>query len=118
MLQKTNLHYLLLEAYNLRSSYLKNPLMSFDIILYGSWATQITILKALEEHKIKPIHVSRTNAEAIIGTLYAASVNWTQRLDLFKNTSIFRTSRYTRYKPMHINSEKFYNSLKNITSKW
>ena len=89
--------------------------MSIGLVLSGGGArgaAQIGAIKALEEFGISPTHVSGTSAGAIVGSLYAAGVNWSEMLHFFKTISIFQTNRYARNKPGFINSENFYDDLK------
>jgi len=88
--------------------------MNIGLVLSGGGvrgAAHIGVIKALEEHNIKPTHISGTSAGAIVGALYAAGVHWSDILTFFKSVSIFKTTRYARNKPGFINSDKFYEDL-------
>ncbi|ARV15063.1 patatin-like phospholipase family protein [Polaribacter sp. SA4-12] len=55
--------------------------------------------EALEEFGISPTHIYGTSAGAILGSLYAADINWSEILHFFKTIPIFQTNRYARNKP-------------------
>jgi len=75
-------------------------------------AAHIGVLKALEEYHILPTHVSGTSAGAIVGSLYAGGVHWSEILNFFKTTSLFTTKRFAFNKPGFLDTEKFYDDLK------
>lgn len=75
-------------------------------------AAHIGVLKALEEYNISPTHVSGTSAGAIVGSLYAGGVHWSEILNFFKSTSLFTTKRFAFNKPGFLDTDKFYDDLK------
>ncbi|MGO3181679.1 MAG: patatin-like phospholipase family protein [Aequorivita sp.] len=92
-----------------------NAMTSIGLVLSGGGArgaAHIGVLKAFEEHNISPTHISGTSVGAIVGSLYAAGVHWSEILSFFKDTSIFHTKRYAFNKPGFLDTEKFYDDLK------
>ena len=64
-------------------------------------------LKALHEMGIRPSLVSGTSAGSIVGAMYAAGHPLDAILDFFKNTPIFKASRFATLKPGLMDSDKF-----------
>lgn len=75
-------------------------------------AAHIGVLKAFEEHGISPSHISGASVGAIVGSLYAAGVQWPDILKFFKTITLFHTKRYAFNKPGFLDSDKFYDDLK------
>ena len=67
----------------------------------------IGALKALHEMGIRPSLVSGTSAGSIVGAMYAAGHPLDAILDFFKNTPIFKASRFATLKPGLMESDKF-----------
>lgn len=89
--------------------------MNIGLVLSGGGArgaAHIGVIKALEEHKIFPTHIAGTSAGAIVGALYANGVGWEEILSFFKTIPIFRPNKYARSKLGFINTETFYDNLK------
>ncbi|MBD1259077.1 patatin-like phospholipase family protein [Maribacter polysiphoniae] len=74
----------------------------------------IGVIKALEEHNIFPDHIAGTSAGAIVGALYANGNTWEEILDFFKLTEVFSINKFALRKPGFIDTEKMYDSFKNI----
>ncbi|MGB5499555.1 MAG: patatin-like phospholipase family protein, partial [Maribacter sp.] len=74
----------------------------------------IGVIKALEEHAIFPTQIAGTSAGAIVGALYANGNTWQEILDFFKTVPIFRIDKFARNKPGFIDTEKLYDSFKNL----
>ncbi|MBD0851129.1 patatin-like phospholipase family protein [Maribacter arenosus] len=74
----------------------------------------IGVIKALEEHQISPDYIAGTSAGAIVGALYAHGKNAQEILDFFKSVDIFSFNNFTMYKPGFIDTEKLYDSFKEI----
>ena len=74
----------------------------------------IGVIKALEEHQISPYYIAGTSAGAIVGALYAHGKNAQEILDFFKSVDIFSFNNFTMYKPGFIDTEKLYDSFKEI----
>lgn len=89
--------------------------MNIGLVLSGGGArgaAHIGVIKALEEEGIHPTHISGASAGAIVGSLYAAGVSWSEILRFFKTITIFSAYRYARNKPGFLNSVNFYDDLK------
>lgn len=89
--------------------------MNTGLVLSGGGikgVAHIGAIKALEEHGIFPTHISGTSAGAIVGSLYAGGVGWSEILDFFKTIPIFHTKRYAYSKPGFLDTEKFYDNFK------
>ncbi len=89
--------------------------MNIGLVLSGGGArgaAHIGAIKALEEYGIFPTHIAGTSAGAIVGVLYAKGINWSEILNFFKTVPIFHRNRYAYKKPGFINTEKFYDNLK------
>ena len=89
--------------------------MNTGLVLSGGGirgVAHIGVIKALEEHNIFPTHISGTSAGAIVGSLYAGGVSWSEILNFFKVIPIFHTRKYARGKPGFIDTEKFYDEFK------
>lgn len=85
--------------------------MTVGLVLSGGGvkgAAHIGAIKALEEYGIHATHVAGTSAGAIVGSLHAAGVGWSEILDFFETVEIFRTTKYAYRKPGFIDTEKFY----------
>jgi NTE family protein len=74
----------------------------------------IGVIKALEEHQISPDYIAGTSAGAIVGALYANGKSSQEILDFFKSVDIFSFNNFTMYKPGFIDTEKLYDSFKEI----
>lgn len=89
--------------------------MNTGLVLSGGGikgVAHIGAIKALEEHGIFPTHIAGTSAGAIVGSLYAGGVGWSEILDFFKTIPIFQTKRYAYSKPGFLDTEKFYDNFK------
>lgn len=62
-------------------------------------AAHIGVLKAFEEYTISPTHISGTSVGAIVGSMYAGGIHWSEILNFIKNTSIFHTKRFALINP-------------------
>lgn len=90
--------------------------MTIGLVLSGGGAkgaAHIGVIKALEEHSIFPTHIAGTSAGAIVGALYANGIGWKEILNFFKTIPIFRPNKYAKSNLGFINTETFYDSLKN-----
>lgn len=74
----------------------------------------IGVLKALEEHRIRPSHIAGTSAGAIVGALYAAGLPWQEILRFFNSVNLFSLQKYAWKKPGLMASHKFYQEFKAI----
>lgn len=75
-------------------------------------AAHIGAIKALEEHGIFPEVISGTSAGALVGALYANGYNYQEMLEFFRNVKIFTFSRFSRRKPGFVDTDSFYDFLK------
>ena len=94
--------------------------MNTGLVLSGGGVrgvAHIGAIKALEQHGIIPTHIAGTSAGAIVGALYANGNGWQEILDFFKTVQIFKIDNFARNKPGFINTEKLYDSFKNILIK-
>ena len=69
-------------------------------------------IKVLQECGIEPTVVSGTSAGSLVGALYAAGHSVETIFEFFKNTAIFKMSNLATRKPGIIDSDKFYEVLK------
>lgn len=74
----------------------------------------IGVLKALEEHRIRPSYISGTSAGAIVGALYAAGLPWQEILRFFNSVNLFSLQKYAWKKPGLVASHKFYQEFKAV----
>jgi len=84
--------------------------MNTGLVLSGGGfrgLAHIGILKALEEHKITPSHISGTSAGAVVGALYASGLRWNEILNFFKEVDIFSIRNFALNKPGFVDTEKF-----------
>lgn len=91
--------------------------MKIGLVLSGGGVrgiAHIGAIKALEENGIFPTHISGTSAGAIVGALYANNIQLEDIFNFFKHTPIFQTQKYALGKPGFVDSEKFYNSFKEL----
>ncbi len=89
--------------------------MNTGLVLSGGGirgVAHIGVIKALEEHGIFPTHIAGTSAGAVVGSLYAGGVGWSEILNFFKTIPIFHTKRYAYSKPGFLDTEKFYDNFK------
>src|SRR5690625_4815861 len=91
--------------------------MNIALVLSGGGArgaAHVGVLKAFEEYGISPTHISGTSIGAIVGAMYAKGIHWSEILFFLKDTSIFRATRYAFNKPGFLDTEKFYDDLKDF----
>ena len=91
--------------------------MNIGLVLSGGGVrgvAHIGAIKALEEAGIYPTHISGTSAGAIVGSLYAAGLDWEEMLHFFKTVPIFKTSKLTFKKPGFIDTEKLADEFKSF----
>ncbi len=89
--------------------------IKYGLVLSGGGVrglAHVGAIKALEEHGISPEYISGASAGAIVGTFYAAGYTCEEMLDFFHHTSIFKINKYAFRKPGILDTEKFYNILK------
>jgi NTE family protein len=89
--------------------------MNLGLVLSGGGirgVAHIGALKAMEEYKLIPTHISGTSAGAVVGGLYAAGIDWPEILYFLKTLPIFHRRRYAFNKPGFIDPEKFYEEFK------
>lgn len=82
----------------------------YGIVLSGGGVRGIAhlgVLKALEEHDIKPEVIAGASAGAIVGAFYAAGHSLEDILYFFKTTSMFSWQNYTYRKPGILDTDKF-----------
>jgi NTE family protein len=85
--------------------------MKIGLVLSGGGvrgAAHIGVIKALEEAKIFPTHISGTSSGAIVGALYAYGYNWKDMLTFYDNIQLLDITKYALGKPGFIDAEKFY----------
>jgi NTE family protein len=85
--------------------------MNVGLVLSGGGmrgAAHIGVIKALEENRIYPTHISGTSAGAIVGALYAYGYDWKTIFQFFKAIQILDFKKYALGKPGIIDAEKFY----------
>ncbi len=70
------------------------------------------VIQVMQECGLEPTVISGTSAGAIAGALYAAGHSIDTIKGIFANTSIFKISNLSRKKPGLIDSDKFYDILK------
>ncbi len=89
--------------------------MKTGLVLSGGGirgVAHIGALKAFDEANVIITHVSGTSAGALVGLLFASGVGWEDINHFFKETSIFHPSRFALNKPGFIDTDKFYQDLK------
>ena len=87
-----------------------NKQHSFGLVLSGGGvkgAAHIGVLKALEEHNIKPSFVSGTSAGALAGAFYACGYSSDDVLKLMTENNFFKLGALTWTQPGMLNAEKF-----------
>lgn len=75
-------------------------------------AAHVGVIKALEEHRIFPTHISGSSAGAIVGALYASGLSCDAILNFFKQVQLVGFTKYALNKPGFIDAEKFYDEFK------
>lgn len=88
-----------------------NTIVNIGLALSGGGmrgVAQIGIIKAIDEYKIRPTHISGSSVGAIIGALYAYGYTWEDILKFFKSIPLFNNTKYALGKPGFIDAEKFY----------
>ena len=66
----------------------------------------VGVLRALEEHGIRPDRVEGTSSGALVGALYAAGYSAPEMLEFFEQKNPFRLSKLAINKPGIIDSDK------------
>jgi len=90
--------------------------MKIGLVLSGGGArgaAHIGVLKAFEEYGVYPTHIAGSSVGAIVGAMYAKGIHWTKMLEFLKETSVFHAKRYAFSKPGFLDTDKFYDDLKN-----
>lgn len=77
-------------------------------------AAHIGVIKALEERKIVPTHISGSSAGAIVGALYAYGYDWKTIYKFFKEIQVMNLKNYALGKPGFIDAEKFYPDFRKL----
>lgn len=67
----------------------------------------IGVIKALEEHGIRPEYVAGASSGAIVGAFHAAGHGWEETLDFFRSVSLFTWGNYAHGKPGMLDTDKF-----------
>lgn len=68
---------------------------TFGLVLSGGGVRALAhagMLKALDEHHLRPAAISGTSGGALVGALYASGKTPEQLLDFFKQTPLFKFS--------------------------
>jgi len=94
---------------NARDAQGKNP-PTYGLVLSGGGvrgAAHSGVIKALEEHGIRPEYIAGASSGAIVGAFYAAGHGWEETLDFFRGMSIFTWGNYARGKPGMLDADKF-----------
>jgi NTE family protein len=85
------------------------PTSGVGIVLSGGGTrglAHVGVLRALEEHGIRPERVAGTSSGAIVGALYAAGYSAPEMLEFFEEKNPFRFSKLAVSKPGIIDSDK------------
>ncbi|EGD34836.1 MULTISPECIES: patatin-like phospholipase family protein [unclassified Capnocytophaga] len=83
---------------------------TFGLVLSGGGVRALAhagILKALEEHELRPSIISGTSGGALIGGLYASGVSPEEMKDFFKSTPLFKFSMFSFGKMGLVDSDKY-----------
>ncbi len=83
---------------------------TFGLVLSGGGVRALAhagMLKALDEHHLRPVVISGTSGGALVGALYASGKTPEQLLDFFKQTPLFKFSMLSLGKMGLINSNKY-----------
>ena len=85
-------------------------LPTYGLVLSGGGmrgVAHIGVIKALEEHGIRPAYISGASSGATVGAFYAAGHGWEETLDFFRGMSIFSWGNYAHGKPGMLDADKF-----------
>lgn len=83
---------------------------TYGLVLSGGGVrgvAHIGVIKALEEHGIRPEYISGASSGAIVGAFYAAGRGWEETLGFFRDISIFSWGNYAHGKPGMLDADKF-----------
>jgi NTE family protein len=89
--------------------------IKYGLVLSGGGVggiAHIGVIKALEEHGIRPSIISGASAGAIVGAFYAAGYSTNEILEFFQTTSLFSIKNYAVRKAGFVDTNKFYNIFK------
>ena len=83
---------------------------TFGLTLSGGGVRALAhggMLKALEEHNLRPVVISGTSGGALVGALYASGKTPEEIVDFFKETPLFKLSMLSLPRMGLINSNKY-----------
>ena len=83
---------------------------TFGLTLSGGGVRALAhagMLKALEEHNLRPVVISGTSGGALVGALYASGKTPEEIIDFFKETPLFKLSMLSLPRMGLINSNKY-----------
>lgn len=86
------------------------PPPTYGLVLSGGGVrgvAHIGVIKALEEHGIRPSFISGASCGAIVGAFYAAGHSWEETLAFFHSVSLFTWGKYAHGKPGMLDADKF-----------
>lgn len=89
---------------------LEKGVPTYGLVLSGGGVrgvAHIGVIKALEEHGMRPGYISGASSGAIVGAFYAAGHGWEETLEFFRDISIFSWGNYARGKPGMLDADKF-----------
>jgi len=87
----------------------KEPTSNLGIVLSGGGTrglAHVGVLRALEEHGIRPDCVAGTSSGALVGALYAAGYSASEMVEFFERKNPFRLRKLAFNKPGIIDSNK------------
>jgi NTE family protein len=101
-------------SYGTFATMIKSPKHRLGIVLSGGGTrglAHVGVLRALEEHGIRPDCIAGVSAGAIVGALYAAGYSPPEMVDFFERKNPFRVRKLAFGKPGIIDADKVVSDL-------